>query len=227
VVFETQAANVPAATAPDGAGAVTDLKIYMKRNADPNLVDMAKQILTISATVLVTIIGFYFGNNSATDAARTIKEAMTKDAPGVGGDQKNTAPGVASGDLQKIAGTIAAMSTAVKAKLQGLGDDPLALLREAVAGAGGSGELVGDLTAAGEQTGGANQEGGRIRDRRRSCERGRRLGSPRSRRRHTESNARSCPALLNDANQANHDFEQAFAKFMNARNTILRKTAKG
>ena len=40
--------------------------------------DLAKQILTVSATVLVTIIGFYFGSNSAAEATRRVAEALTK-----------------------------------------------------------------------------------------------------------------------------------------------------
>ena len=45
--------------------------VYLRREApEKDVVDIAKQIVTITATVLVTIVGFYFGSKSTTDVAK-------------------------------------------------------------------------------------------------------------------------------------------------------------
>jgi hypothetical protein len=227
VVFDTPVAATPGAGGSNDASAMTELKVFIK-HADQNLVDLAKQILTISATVLVTIIGFYFGSNSATDAARTVKDALTNISGSVAkSNEQDTPQAPASGEPQKVASTIAAMAAATKAKLQALGPDPTALLHEAVTGAGAGSDLLGALTTVRDQLAILNSKASAcMTDRDRAKE-----------------TADSVPAnadiatlkqagdrlqqLMDDATSANHDFEQAFAKFADARDTILRKTAKG
>ena len=94
IVGETQAGSAQ----PSGAGAnspsMVTLKIYLKRKLDSTVSDLAKQILTISATVLVTIIGFYFGSNSAADAARSVKDALSAGQSGDGDAGPGEYPGV-------------------------------------------------------------------------------------------------------------------------------------
>jgi hypothetical protein len=52
--------------------------VYLKREApEKDVVDIAKQIVTISATVLVTIVGFYFGAKSTSDVAKTVNDSLT------------------------------------------------------------------------------------------------------------------------------------------------------
>jgi hypothetical protein len=214
-IFETQQkteANAPASS---------EFKIYMKRGVDQNLVDMAKQILTVSATVLVTIIGFYFGSNSAADAARTVSDALK----GPGGDGTTDAPPIT--DPQQAASTIASIAAATKGKLQSYGDDPMALLKRAVAGSTDS-ELMSALATAQDQlailTAKANATATDA-DRAKEAAAAAAAAS-------TDSVAVKLAKdqlgrLMADATAANHDFDQAWAKFQDARNTILRKTAKG
>ena len=60
-----------------------DLQVYLRRaGAEQGLLDLAKQILTISATVLVTIVGFDFGSNGSADAARSVGAIMSGSATG-------------------------------------------------------------------------------------------------------------------------------------------------
>jgi hypothetical protein len=202
------------------APAVSEFKVYMRRGVDQNLVDMAKQILTVSATVLVTIIGFYFGSNSASDAARAVSEAMKQpDSDGPDG------PTVT--DPQQAASTIASIAAATKAKLQSYGDDPMALLKRAVAGSTDS-ELMSALSTAQNQltilTAKASAAAADA-DRAKEAAAAAAAAS-------TDSVALNqakdrLGRLMADATAANHDFDQAWAKFQDARNTILRKTAKG
>jgi hypothetical protein len=120
----------PASSAPPGT-APTDVvvKVYLKRSVqDAGLLDLAKQILTISATVLVTVVGFYFGSNSSSEAARTLKSALAE-------LQGGTAGPVTPEDLIKIANEIAGVGTDVGKKMAALGSDPMAPLAAAVAGA--------------------------------------------------------------------------------------------
>jgi hypothetical protein len=202
------------------AAPLSDVKVYLKRAVDQNLVDFAKQILTVSATVLVTIIGFYFGSNSASDAARTVSAALTK----AGAEPGAQTPTIT--DPQQAASTIASIASATKAKLQSYGDDPMALLRQAITGSTDS-ELLSALTTAQDQLALATAKANATA-----------TDADRAKDAAAAVAASSDPVganqakdrlgrLMADATAANHDFEQALAKFLEARNTILRKTAKG
>jgi hypothetical protein len=214
-IFETQQ-KAEGSSAPS-----SEFKVYMKRGVDQNLVDMAKQILTVSATVLVTIIGFYFGSNSAADAARAVSAAL-KDS---GDDGTTVAPAIT--DPQQAASTIASIAAATKAKLQSYGDDPMALLKRAVAGSTDS-ELMSALKTAQDQLAILSAKASAVS-----------TDSDRAKEAAAAAAAASTDSvavkqakdrlgqLMVDATAANHDFGQAWAKFQDARNTILRKTAKG
>jgi hypothetical protein len=203
------------------AGSLSDVKVYLKRGVDQNLIDLAKQILTISATVLVTIIGFYFGSNSAADAARSVSDAL-KNA-GAGANGASTTPTVT--DPQQAANTIISIAAGIKAKLQAYGDDPMALLRRAIAGSTDS-ELTSALGVAQDQLTVLNAKANAIAtdaDRAKEAM----AAAPSSDPAVVNSLKDRLGRLLADATAANHDFEQALAKFQEARTTILRKTAKG
>ena len=113
-------------TKSDGAAPTEAIvTVYMKRTVDAGLQDMAKQILTISATVLVTVVGFYFGSNSAAEATRTLQSIM-------GG----AGAGPATPDaVLGVAGEIASTNTDVGKKMAALGADPMKQLADAVKGA--------------------------------------------------------------------------------------------
>jgi len=218
----------PSAGATVGATSATvTLKIYLKRKIDSTVYDLAKQILTISATVLVTIIGFYFGTNSASDAARSVREAM---APGQdGSDLVEGAKGtpVAPADFQKTVDAISAMATTAKSKIQELGDDPIKPLRDAIAEAGANAEITAALAAAQDALTGlmakANVADG-------DAQRGKealastKVGATAAQ---LSDAGYRLGQLLADATASNHEFAQKLQQFKDARMSILTKTAKG
>jgi hypothetical protein len=62
-------------TQPDAK--TTSANVYLRREApEASVVDIAKQIVTISATVLVTIVGFYFGSKSTSDVAKSVNDNL-------------------------------------------------------------------------------------------------------------------------------------------------------
>ena len=111
-------------TVPVQSGTPTDVvvKVYMKRGEDQGLLDMAKQILTISATVLVTVVGFYFGSNSSSEV---LKSALVGIQGGAAGP---ATPDAVLGIAREIAG----IATDVGRKMTGLGPDPMAPLAAAL-----------------------------------------------------------------------------------------------
>ena len=99
-------------------------------------------------------------------------------------------------------------------------------MRQAIAGSTNS-ELTNAIATAQDQLAVLAAKSNDGRDRRGACQ---------SRRQPTAASTDAAAAqqakdrlgqLMEDAKAANHDFEQALAKFQEARNTILRKTAKG
>jgi hypothetical protein len=106
---------------PVPSGTPTDVivKVYLKQ--DQGMLDMAKQILTISATVLVTVVGFYFGSNSSSEA---LKSALA----GLQGGTGPATPDAVLGVGREIAGVAADVGK----KMTGLGPDPMAPLAAAL-----------------------------------------------------------------------------------------------
>jgi hypothetical protein len=206
-----------------------ELSVYLRRTgSDQAVLDLAKQILTISATVLVTIVGFYFGSNSSADAARTLNDIMTGMQGGSGSptEPKKEPPSMPD-DLVKEGNAIAAISGGSNSKLQSLGADPMKLLRDAVAGAGGDPELPSKLQAAEQlftdmkaKTAAAAVDASRAKEATDSLP----ANTPQPQLRQASERLQQ---LRTDAEQANHDFEDKFAQFTAAKRYILEKTAKG
>jgi hypothetical protein len=220
------AAGAPDATRPSAdADAMVSLKIYLKRRAqDPNVFDLAKQILTISATVLVTVVGFYFGSNSAAEATRALKDTM-----GRPGTETAGAPDlpIKPDDLRKTTNAIASIAAATQSKLQGLGNDPIAPLVAAVKGADVKGELATKLAAAQAALNALKKQASACAS---DAERANVAAAsvhPDATPAQLKEISDRLQQLLNDATQANHGFEQKWTEFSDARNFILQKTAQG
>src|SRR6201999_1941312 len=114
-------------------------RVYLRREApQKDVVDLAKQIVTISATVLVTIVGFYFGSKSSSDATKSAGATLETMRQSLAADQDQGASGTAAepatpDGIRKAANTVTALATATAAKLQELGPSPLDDLKNAVA----------------------------------------------------------------------------------------------
>jgi hypothetical protein len=248
-------------TQPDAK--TTSANVYLRREApEASVVDIAKQIVTISATVLVTIVGFYFGSKSTTDVAKSVNDSLAavrktiaetqnplsgatqnttngaaQTAPSgatqtaTNGAAQNapnggaTAPPATTDDIGKAASAVGAFATATATKLQTLGSSPMDVLRRAVAHGDG-----GDAARAALASAEANFA--TISARAKTCEDAASEAAQLAR-----SANGADPATLNLANQklrdklnnaaqANHEFEQALAAFADDRQKILAATAK-
>ena len=211
--------------------------MYLRREApEKDVVDIAKQIVTISATVLVTIVGFYFGAKSTTDVAKSVNDSLAAVRRTIADTQSTLSggPQSASGapagpatadDVAKAASAAGALATATAAKLQTLGASPMDILRQAVAeGKGGDGAKTALATA--------EASFATLSDRAKACADG---GAKAAQLAQGASSANQAALdlasgklqdLLSGATQANHEFEQAFATFAEARQKILAATAK-
>jgi hypothetical protein len=237
-------------TQPDAKSSAAS--VYLRREApEKDVVDIAKQIVTISATVLVTIVGFYFGSKSTTDVAKSVNDSLaavrrtiadtqstlgggaqnapggpTPNAPGGGAA---TAPATTD-DVARAASAVGALATATAAKLRSLGPSPMDILRQAVAqGAGGDPAKEAEARKA---LADAEASFATLSDRANACEAAGKEAFSLAQ----SANSADQAALnvangklqdkLNEATHANHEFEQAFSAFAGARQTILAATAK-
>jgi hypothetical protein len=232
-------------TQPDAK--TSSASVFLRREApQPAVIDIAKQIVTISATVLVTIVGFYFGSKSTTDVAKSVNDSLAavrrtiSDAQNPPSDTSQIAQGGATSpapsgspapppatadDVAKAASAAGALATATAAKLQSLGASPMDILRQAVAqGAGGDAA----------KTALANAEASfvTLSDRAKACEeagsKAAQLAQGAAGADQTALNVASgkLQDLIGGATQANHEFEQALAAFAEARQQVLAATAK-
>jgi hypothetical protein len=220
IVGETDVA--PASNAPPGAAA-TDavVKVYLKRTVqDAGLLDLAKQILTISATVLVTVVGFYFGSSSA-EAARTLKSALAEAQGG--------AAGATSEDLHKLANEIAGLGTDVGKKVAALGPDPMAPLAAAVAGASADvKDKMSNALVAAQQV--FDSLKAAQNDVIAKADRAREVSAavkPDSSTGDLLQSRDQLVALRTGATEARRKFEESLAAYSKARDEILQGTAKG
>jgi hypothetical protein len=234
---QAAAAESPPAGAPDAAtkdaaknaaSFPKDLQVYLRRpGADQGQLDLAKQILTISATVLVTIVGFYFGSNGSADAARSVGAIMSGSATTPAGSGAAKTVPASNDDLSKLSSAIAAVSAGCSSRLQGLGADPMGLLRQAVSGANADAELTRKLGA-------AEQLYADLKAKSAACD------VDAARAKETIDGLPSSPSqpqiqqaserlkqLKADTEQVNQEFEQKLAQYSDARQYILQKTAKG
>jgi hypothetical protein len=211
--------------------------VFIKREApDKDVLDIAKQIVTISATVLVTIVGFYFGSKSTTDVAKSVNDSLAAVRRTIA-DTQNTlsgGPQNASGaaatpatanDVAKAASAAGALATATSAKLQTLGASPMDILRQAVAGGKGGDAAKAALAS-------AEASFATLSDRAKACaDAGGKAvqlaqGASGANQAALDLTKGKLQDLLSGATQANHEFEQAFAAFTDARQKILAATAK-
>jgi hypothetical protein len=211
--------------------------VYLRREApEKDVVDIAKQIVTISATVLVTIVGFYFGSKSTTDVAKSVNDSLAAVRRTIA-DTQNTlsgGPQNASGaaatpatanDVAKAASAAGALATATSAKLQTLGSSPMDILRQAVAGGKGGDAAKAALAS-------AEASFATLSDRAKACaDAGGKAvqlaqGATGANQAALDLTKGKLQDLLSGATQANHEFEQAFAAFTDARQKILAATAK-
>jgi hypothetical protein len=236
--------------------------VYLRREApEKDVVDIAKQIVTISATVLVTIVGFYFGAKSTSDVAKSVNDSLAAVRRSIT-DTQNTLSGTAqtaagraaqnaaggatpsapsgaqngsSGSAQsapatrdgigKTASAAGALATATAAKLQSLGSAPMDVLRQAVAEGKGGDTAKAALAS-------AETSFSTLSAQAKACED---AGSEAAQLAQSVNGADQAglnlangklQGLLDGATQANHEFEQAFAAFNDARQKILAATAK-
>jgi hypothetical protein len=235
--------------------------VYLRREApEKDVVDIAKQIVTISATVLVTIVGFYFGAKSTSDVAKSVNDSLAAVRRSItdtqntlsgaaqtaaGGAAQNAAGGPtppssgaqngSSGGAQsapatrdgigKTASVAGALATATTAKLQSLGSAPMDVLRQAVAEGKGGDAAKAALAS-------AEKSFSTLSAQAKACED---AGSEAAQLAQSVNGADQAAlnlangklqGLLDGATQANHEFEQAFAAFNDARQKILAATAK-
>lgn len=206
-------------------------KVYLRRETpDKDIMDLAKQIVTISATVLVTIVGFYFGSKSASDATRSAGESLAKlhDTLKGGGDDGGEAQGVPATpeQIQKAQSAISGLATSTATKLTGLGETPLVVLRKASADKPGDASLQSALASA-ETNYATMMDSAKICSD--NAEQAAQLAvipdgaGPAQ----LQDISKHVASLANGAMQANHAFEQALTAFVAAQKTILTATAKG
>jgi hypothetical protein len=203
-----------------------DLEVYLKGSTDQGVLDLAKQILTISATVLVTIVGFYFGSKASADAALTVGAIMSGSTAGLSGRGAQTTPATAD-DLEKLSSGISAISAECAGKLKGLGADPMALLGEAVSGSTADADLTRKLQA-------VQRLYADLQAKSAACD------VDATRAKETVTGLPSSPTqpqiqqagerlkqLKADAEQSSREFYQTLTQYSEARQFILQKTAKG
>lgn len=206
-------------------------RVYLRREApQKDVIDIAKQIVTISATVLVTIVGFYFGSKSSSDATKSAGASLEAMRKSVVADQDESGAGTPAGPatadgIRKAANTVTALAAATATKLQGLGASPLDDLKNAVAQGNGGEPLkealasaeasfatMTDRAKAGQESGSQATQLAVIPD-----------GADQATLNLINTKTQSA---LSGATQANHEFEQAYAAFADARQRILAATAR-
>ncbi len=193
-----------------------DAKVYYKRGPlDTGLMDIAKQIVTISATVLVTVVGFYFGSKSSSDAVRAANDSIASmkdalDSANSTSADKKPASGTADG-TSVSASAIAAIASNASSKLKGLGDSPL----DAVQFAKGKPEFA---TALKDQIAMAESSYATLLDRAKICEDGAAKATALASSSSGDAStlALQMQALQDAVTQANHEFEEAYTSFAEA-----------
>ena len=198
-----------------------------------DVMDIAKQLITISATVLVTIVGFYFGSKSASEAARnagtnfaSVQQALNS-AGGQGGGasqpQAGGQPPPTGDSVVKDAGAIAAIASSMRAKLNALGPSPLDLVHTAADGQ----DDVKDELAKAVQSYTALQSACKTCEDVAQSAKAVTAQPPTGDAQALQEIDVKLQKLYDQASQANHDFASAYNDFGAAREAILKRTAKG
>jgi hypothetical protein len=193
--------------------------VYLRREApQKEVVDLAKQIVTISATVLVTIVGFYFGSKSSSDAVKSANDGLVamRKAMSDASDDADPTEAASADDIAKAASAAGAIAAATAAKLQVLGNAPLDDLKQAVQQGKG-----GDVAKAALAD--AEASFATLTDRAKLCQdsgsKAAQLAAGAGALDQSGLNGArdKLKELLDAAVKANHEFEQAYAAFAAAK----------
>ncbi len=204
-------------------GDTEDVKVYLKRDLpDKDAIDIAKQVITITATVLVTIVGFYFGSKTASDGVTTPGDTLKAvqmalaglNAPDNGIQSQASDAGKAASAIAAMAKTTTSDMAAAIGFAKSAGHEPLDVLQKA---AQDHDELAAALAS-------ATSAYATMQAASRTCadldQQAKFLVS-------APGGADRLSRLKEQAEQANHDFAQAQAAFLSARDQILKVGAVG
>jgi hypothetical protein len=204
------------------------IKVY-DQNGEQQVFELQKQVITILATVLVAVVGFYFGGKSAADAASTANLAINRWQQVLGdtGTTPSDQPQVSTEGLRALVTQVAALADAVQGQAKDLGDDPLAALQDALTGSADPAlqRRLSDAQKALDDLDGASKaaatDGARARDALAGLAAGEadqaKLSSLQDR----------LKQLLDDASKAKQLGDTAHSRFVEARDAITGATAKG
>jgi hypothetical protein len=204
------------------------VKVYLKREAPPDsVVDIAKQIMTISATVLVTIVGFYFGSKSAADGVRSAGAGLSAmrdvlGSQGGEGDSPDGAPPTAA-DVAAAASAIDSLTSTGQKTMQDLGATPLASLHAAADGRDDAKDLLATAEASFAALSASQKACANFASQAKTLT-PLPAGADADAVKATADNTKK---LLAEATKANQDFIAAVAAFKAARDQIYAITAKG
>jgi len=104
-------------------------------NPTPNLPDGYKQVLTIAATTLSTVVGFYFGSNASTEAAKKMADNLAAQGNGNDGSSTSAAQAPSADQLAQRVTAIRSLANGAKAALDQLGDPSFDAVKRAAAAA--------------------------------------------------------------------------------------------
>jgi hypothetical protein len=215
-------------------GDKTASKVYLRREApSSSVIDISKQVVTITATVLVTLVGFYFGSKSASDAVQAAHDSLnqmgsvlSKSDLGTG-DYKTPSSQLGPNDIDQAASAIAAFAKTAQASLRSFGDAPLDLLHQAIAETPSAADALkqplnsaetnfAKMTSAAKAITDANGQAQQVVNST--------VGADPTR---LSQLVDQMKGISSGATEANHDFQGALKLFEEAQRTILATTAKG
>lgn len=107
-----------------------DVRLRVDFAFQQQILDLAKQIMTIVATVLVTVVGFYFGSNSAADAAKSAGEQIVSTQRALAGGAPSDTPSPTG--IARSAAAIRSLANDLAVRLAELGPTPLAEAQAAI-----------------------------------------------------------------------------------------------
>lgn len=205
-------------------------RVYDQGN-EQQLVDLQKQIVTILATALVAVVGFYFGGKSASDgasaAADTVKSIQLSLSGGGANPSAAPAPPPTLDDLKKVGAQVAALADAAAAQISDLGDKPADVLKEALASSTDASLLakLADAQSAFDDLGKAAQAAATDKARAQDALGG--LADAETDAGKLQPVKERLQQLLDDATTARQSAESAHQRFMAARDAITAATAAG
>ena len=128
-----------------------DVRLRVDSAFQQQILDLAKQIMTIVATVLVTVVGFYFGSNSAADAVKSAGEQIVSTQRALaGGDAPSDTPSPTG--IGRSAAEIRRLANDMAARFAELGPAPLAEAQAAIGTLPDGQSEAGDRLAQAQQS---------------------------------------------------------------------------